>query len=154
MSGRVVSQSSVQTRSGAAPSAEPRGISKLFGDSLAVNDISLAVEPGEFLTLLGPSGCGKTTRLRMIGGFEYPSAGSLFIHGEEMGNRPPYRRPVNTVFQNRALFPHLTVGRNIEYGLEMARIPKNERERRVSEALDMVRLPHIEGRKPSELSGG
>jgi spermidine/putrescine transport system ATP-binding protein len=136
------------------PSVELRGISKSFGNVLAVDNISLAVQPGEFLTLLGPSGCGKTTTLRMIGGFEYPTAGSLLIHGEEMGARPPYRRPVNTVFQNYALFPHLTVGRNIEYGLEMARVPKAERKRRVAEALEMVRLPLVEKRRPAELSGG
>jgi spermidine/putrescine transport system ATP-binding protein len=150
----TLTENGTQTRSGRSPSVELRGVSKFFGEFRAVNDISLAVEPGEFLTLLGPSGCGKTTTLRMIGGFEYPSAGSLLIHGEEMGSRPPYKRPVNTVFQNYALFPHLSVGRNIEYGLEMAKVPKDERKRRVAEALEMVRLPHVEKRRPSELSGG
>ncbi|MCC6791350.1 MAG: ABC transporter ATP-binding protein [Thermomicrobiales bacterium] len=135
-------------------SIELRRVSKQFGDVVAVDDISLQVTPGEFLTLLGPSGCGKTTTLRMIGGFELPTSGELLIHGEEMGSRPPYRRPVNTVFQNYALFPHLNVGQNIGYGLEMSKVPKDERKRRVSEALEMVRLPHVEKRKPSELSGG
>ena len=136
------------------PSIELRNIRKIFGEFVAVDDLSLTVESGEFVTLLGPSGCGKTTTLRMIGGFEYPTSGTLLIHGEEMGSRPPYQRPVNTVFQNYALFPHLTVGENIEYGLQMAKVPRDERKRRVDEALEMVRLPHVEARKPSELSGG
>lgn len=144
----------VDSMPGRWPSIELRNVSKRFGDVVAVDNISLQVEPGEFLTLLGPSGCGKTTTLRMIGGFELPSSGEIFIHGEEMGNRPPYRRPVNTVFQNYALFPHLNVGQNVGYGLEMAKVPKAERKRRVNEALEMVRLPHVEQRKPSELSGG
>jgi len=136
------------------PSIELVGITKAFGDFVAVDNLTLRVEPGEFLTLLGPSGCGKTTTLRMIGGFELPSRGVVWINGEEMGTRPPYRRPVNTVFQNYALFPHLSVGQNVGYGLEMARVPKAERARRVVEALEMVRLPQVEKRKPSELSGG
>jgi spermidine/putrescine transport system ATP-binding protein len=103
---------------------------------------------------LGPSGCGKTTTLRMIGGFELPSSGEIFIEGEAMGDRPPYRRPVNTVFQNYALFPHMTVSQNVSYGLEMAKVAKAERQKRVEDALAMVRLPHVEGRKPAELSGG
>jgi spermidine/putrescine transport system ATP-binding protein len=136
------------------PSIELRELYKYFGDVPAVNGISLEVRQGEFLTLLGPSGCGKTTTLRMIGGFELPSAGEILIEGEGMGNRPPYRRPVNTVFQNYALFPHMTVAQNVGYGLEMAGVPKAERQRRVSEALEMVRLPLVEKRKPAELSGG
>lgn len=135
-------------------SVELRRVRKLYGDVVAVDGVSLAVAPGEFVTLLGPSGCGKTTTLRMIGGFELPSAGEVLIQGESMGTRPPNRRPVNTVFQNYALFPHLTVGKNIAYGLEMARVPREERKRRVGQALEMVRLPHVEGRRPSELSGG
>ena len=136
------------------PSIELRNVSKYFGQVPAVNGISLEVRQGEFLTLLGPSGCGKTTTLRMIGGFELPSAGDILIEGETMGDRPPYRRPVNTVFQNYALFPHMTVGQNVSYGLEMSGVPKPERQRRVAEALEMVRLPHVENRKPAELSGG
>ena len=127
---------------------------KRFGALVAVNGVSLSVAKGEFLTLLGPSGCGKTTTLRMIGGFERPSDGSLRIYGEEMGVRPPHKRPVNTVFQNYALFPHLTVAQNVGYGLQMSGVPKEERNRRVGEALEMVRLPGVEKRKPSELSGG
>ncbi len=141
-------------RFGGTPSIELRDVSKFFGQVPAVSGISLEVRQGEFLTLLGPSGCGKTTTLRMIGGFELPSAGEIVIEGEAMGDRPPYRRPVNTVFQNYALFPHMTVGQNVSYGLEMTGVPKPERQRRVAEALDMVRLPHVENRKPAELSGG
>jgi len=135
-------------------SIELRELYKFFGDVPAVNGISLDVREGEFLTLLGPSGCGKTTTLRMIGGFEYPSAGTILIEGIEMGDRPPYRRPVNTVFQNYALFPHMTVGQNVAYGLEMSGVAKLERQKRVAQALEMVRLPHVEDRKPAELSGG
>jgi spermidine/putrescine transport system ATP-binding protein len=136
------------------PSIELRDVFKTFGEVRAVDGISLDVRQGEFLTLLGPSGCGKTTTLRMIGGFELPSSGEIFIEGEAMGDRPPYRRPVNTVFQNYALFPHMTVSQNVSYGLEMARVAKSERQKRVEDALAMVRLPHVEGRKPAELSGG
>ncbi len=135
-------------------SIELRDLYKFFGAMPAVNGISLDVREGEFLTLLGPSGCGKTTTLRMIGGFELPSSGEISIAGEVMGDRPPYRRPVNTVFQNYALFPHMTVGQNVAYGLEMTGVPKPERQVRVNEALEMVRLPHVENRKPAELSGG
>ena len=135
-------------------SIQLRELYKYFGETPAVNGVSLDVRDGEFLTLLGPSGCGKTTTLRMIGGFEHPTSGSIFISGQEMGDRPPYRRPVNTVFQNYALFPHMTVGQNVSYGLEMSGVPKTERQQRVTQALEMVRLPHVENRKPSELSGG
>ena len=135
-------------------SIQLRELYKYFGETPAVNGVSLDVRDGEFLTLLGPSGCGKTTTLRMIGGFEHPTSGSISINGQEMGDRPPYRRPVNTVFQNYALFPHMTVGQNVAYGLEMAGVPKAERQQRVAQALEMVRLPHVENRKPSELSGG
>ncbi len=138
----------------ASPSVELTNVSKAYGSTRAVDGISLQVQQGEFLTLLGPSGCGKTTTLRMIGGFEFPTAGTVAIDGAIMGNRPPYRRPVNTVFQNYALFPHMTVGQNVGYGLEMAGVPKAERQRRVAEALELVRLPQVEHRKPAQLSGG
>src|SRR5918992_2680169 len=151
----AVSESSpTLSRLSGRPSIELREVSKYFGEVPAVNGISLDVRQGEFLTLLGPSGCGKTTTLRMVGGFELPSAGEILIEGEAMGNRPPYRRPVNTVFQNYALFPHMTVAQNVSYGLEMSGVPKPERQKRVAEALEMVRLPHVEARKPAELSGG
>jgi len=143
-----------ETRQSSAPSIELREVRKTFGEVVAVDEISLSVERGEFLTLLGPSGCGKTTSLRMIGGFELPTAGEVLIDGEPMGDRPPYRRPVNTVFQSYALFPHLSVGKNVSYGLEMSGVPRRERGRRVAEVLDLVRLPHVEARKPAELSGG
>jgi spermidine/putrescine transport system ATP-binding protein len=130
------------------------GIEKRFGSVVAVDNTNLAVEPGEFITLLGPSGCGKTTTLRMIGGFEYPSAGSILIDGADVAALPPYKRPVNTVFQQYALFPHMTVARNVGYGLEMAGTPNRERQERVAAALAMVRLGNVERRRPSELSGG
>jgi spermidine/putrescine transport system ATP-binding protein len=151
---RVVDGSPDGRGGSGTPSIELENVTKTFGEIVAVDNLSLSVAPGEFLALLGPSGCGKTTTLRMIGGFELPDAGSVRINGEEMGNRPPYRRQVNTVFQNYALFPHLSVGRNVGYGLEMARVPKDQRTGRVTNALAMVRLPDVEKRKPSELSGG
>ena len=129
-------------------------VSKHYGDIVAVDGVSLVVHPGEFLTLLGPSGCGKTTMLRLIGGFVQPTTGTVIIGGEPMGDRPPYLRPVNTVFQNYALFPHMSVGKNVGYGLVMANVPSPERERRVAEALRLVRLEGIEHRTPGELSGG
>jgi spermidine/putrescine ABC transporter ATP-binding subunit len=129
-------------------------VSKHYGDIVAIDGITLTVQPGEFMTLLGPSGCGKTTTLRLIGGFVQPTSGSVIIGGEPMGDRPPYLRPVNTVFQNYALFPHMTVGQNVGYGLVMAKVPARERERRVAEALELVRLAGVENRSPAELSGG
>jgi spermidine/putrescine transport system ATP-binding protein len=130
-------------------------VTKAFGpDVVAVDHITLDVHDGEFFSLLGPSGCGKTTTLRMIGGFEEPTSGLIELQGQDVTWLPPHKRNVNTVFQNYALFPHLTVGGNVAYGLEMAGVPKAERARRVAEALDLVRLPHVEGRKPGELSGG
>ena len=120
----------------------------------AVKDVSLKIADGEFFALLGPSGCGKTTSLRMIAGFELPSEGEIFLHGRPMGKTPPYQRSINTVFQSYALFPHMTIGENIAFGLQMKKIDKQETQRRVGEALEMVRLPHVENRKPSELSGG
>jgi spermidine/putrescine transport system ATP-binding protein len=121
---------------------------------VAVNDISLSIRDGEFFSLLGPSGCGKTTTLRIIAGFEMPSRGELLIGGESQGDKPPYRRPVNTVFQSYALFPHMTIFQNVAFGLEMRRVPKAEVYKRVTEALEMVRLPGMEKRKPDQLSGG
>ena len=130
------------------------GLSKRFGDVAAVEDVSLSVQPGELVALVGPSGCGKTTTLRLIAGLLTPSAGEIIIGGERMGNRPPYQRPVNTVFQSYALFPHLTVGENIAYGPRMAGVDRQERERRVAWALELVRLESVAHRKPAELSGG
>jgi putative spermidine/putrescine transport system ATP-binding protein len=121
---------------------------------VAVAGIDLEVEPGEFFTMLGPSGSGKTTTLRMIAGFEDPSAGTIELAGQDVSGVPPYDRAVNTVFQDYALFPHMTVGENVAYGLRIAGVPKAERTRRRDEALEMVRLPGYGDRKPGELSGG
>ncbi|MFN3979923.1 MAG: ABC transporter ATP-binding protein [Caldilinea sp.] len=120
----------------------------------AVKDVSLQIADGEFFALLGPSGCGKTTSLRMIAGFELPTEGEVFIHGRAMGKTPPYQRPVNTVFQSYALFPHMTIGENVAFGLQMKGVAKQEIQRRVGEALEMVRLSGYERRKPKQLSGG
>jgi len=120
----------------------------------AVKNMNLGIQTGEFFTLLGPSGCGKTTTLRLIAGFEMPTAGEVLIQGQPMSKVPPYRRPVNTVFQNYALFPHMTVAQNVAFGLAVKRVPRAERERRVKEALALVRLPTMGDRKPSQLSGG
>ena len=129
-------------------------VTKQFGDTVAVDDVSLQVEGGEFFSLLGPSGCGKTTTLRIIGGFEYPTAGEVYINDELMVETPPYRRPVNTVFQNYALFPHKTVAQNIAFGLQMKKASKAETSDAVERSLDLIQLPGYENRKPSELSGG
>ena len=129
-------------------------VTKQFGDTVAVDDISLQIEGGEFFSLLGPSGCGKTTTLRIIGGFVYPTTGEVSINGEWMAETPPYRRPVNTVFQNYALFPHKTVAQNIAFGLQMKKATKAEIADAVERALDLIQLPGYGARKPSELSGG
>jgi len=120
----------------------------------AVNHVTMQIKDGEFFSLLGPSGCGKTTSLRMIAGFEMPTSGNILIHGKEMSQVPAHLRPVNTVFQQYALFPHMTVEQNIGFGLEMKGVGKAERSKRVSEALEMVRLPGMEMRRAKQLSGG
>jgi spermidine/putrescine transport system ATP-binding protein len=129
-------------------------VTKRFGDTIAVNDLTLDVEHGEFFSLLGPSGCGKTTTLAMIGGFELPSAGTVSLAGVDVSRVPPYRRDVNTVFQSYALFPHLDVFGNVAFGLRRRRASKAEIARRVTDALRLVDLPGYEARKPSQLSGG
>lgn len=131
-----------------------KGVTKRFGEVVAVDNIDLEIADGEFFSLLGPSGCGKTTTLRMIAGLEYPTEGSITIHGEEMGLRPPNKRPVNTVFQSYALFPHMTVEGNVAFGLQMQKISEDEIKRRVGEAIDLVRLSGMESRRPAMLSGG
>jgi putative spermidine/putrescine transport system ATP-binding protein len=128
--------------------------SRFFGDTRAVDNVTLEIEEGEFFAMLGPSGSGKTTCLRLIAGFERPSQGRVHIFGQDATNTPPYRRPVNTVFQDYALFPHLNVQDNVAYGLMIARVPKAERHRAADEALDLVALSGFSKRKPSELSGG
>jgi spermidine/putrescine transport system ATP-binding protein len=131
-----------------------RGVRKSYGDVVPVDDVWLDVAPGEFLTLLGPSGCGKTTLLRLLAGFEAPEAGSVVISGREVTALPPHRRPVNTVFQHYALFPHRTVAGNVAFGLEMARRPAPEVRERVGRALEMVRLTGLAERRIDQLSGG
>jgi len=129
-------------------------VTKRFGSVLAVDDVDLDVREGEFLTMLGPSGSGKTTMLRMIAGFELPTAGRILLHGQNVTAWAPFDRDVNTVFQDYALFPHMTVAKNIEYGLRVKKVGRAERKQRVDEALDVVRLGGFEERKPSQLSGG
>ena len=131
-----------------------RSLTKRFGDTTAVDDLDLDVEAGSFFALLGPSGCGKTTTLRMIGGFEEPTAGSVHLGGEDITERPPFKRDVNTVFQSYALFPHLDVQRNVGFGLERRKVDREERRRRVAEALELAQLSDLGHRKPSQLSGG
>lgn len=129
-------------------------VTKKFGDTVAVDDISLQIEDGEFFSLLGPSGCGKTTTLRIIGGFDFPTTGAVYINDELMGETPPYRRPVNTVFQNYALFPHKTVAQNIAFGLQMKKHSKSVIADAIDRSLDLIQLPNYGKRKPNELSGG
>jgi putative spermidine/putrescine transport system ATP-binding protein len=129
-------------------------LTKKYGEVVAVAGIDLEISQGEFFTMLGPSGSGKTTTLRMIAGFEDPSSGTIELAGEDVSGVPPYDRAVNTVFQDYALFPHMTVGENVSYGLKVARVGKAERAQRRDEALEMVRLPGYADRKPGELSGG
>ncbi|MDP9143524.1 MAG: ABC transporter ATP-binding protein [Actinomycetota bacterium] len=138
----------------AAPDVRLSGVSKRYGDVVAVRSLDLEVLRGEFFTLLGPSGSGKTTTLRMIAGFEEPDSGTVELGGRDVTALPPYDREVNTVFQDYALFPHMTVAENIEYGLKVRGEPAEERRRRAAEALRMVRLEGYERRKPGELSGG
>ncbi len=137
-----------------APAVSLRGVRKTYGDVDAVAGVDLYVGDGEFFTLLGPSGSGKTTTLRMIAGFELPTEGTVLLHGHDVSHLPPYERDVNTVFQDYALFPHMSVGENVAYGLMVKRVKRSERKARAAEALQMVRLEGFEKRKPSQLSGG
>jgi putative spermidine/putrescine transport system ATP-binding protein len=130
------------------------GVTKAFGDVVAVDAIDLDVRDGEFFSMLGPSGSGKTTTLRMIAGFEIPTAGRILLHGEDVSRRPPFERDVNTVFQDYALFPHMSVADNVAYGLVVKKVARDERARRVADALRMVRLEGFDRRKPNQLSGG
>ncbi len=133
---------------------ELKGVSKFFDDACALADINLSIKNGEFLTLLGPSGCGKTTILRILSGFEKPSSGEVRIAGICMNGVPPEKRKVNTVFQNYALFPHMTVAQNVGFGLKMQGLPKDEISRRVAEVLRIVHLESFASRRPAQLSGG
>ncbi len=136
------------------PAVQFCGVSRHYGEVRAVDEVELDIGDGEFFALLGPSGSGKTTCLRLIAGFEQPDRGRILIHGRDMTAVPPYRRDVNTVFQDYALFPHLSVADNIGYGLMVREVPPIERRRRVLEALELVRLRELGVRKPAQLSGG
>jgi spermidine/putrescine transport system ATP-binding protein len=138
----------------APPEIQLLDLEKHFGDVRAVDGVALDVVAGEFFSLLGPSGCGKTTTLRMIGGFELPTAGRILLRGRDVTTDPPDKRPVNMVFQSYALFPHLDVGENVAFGLKRRSVAKAEIGRRVGEALELVRLAGYEKRKPNQLSGG
>jgi len=135
-----------------------REVSKLFGHGdaqfAALDKVSVDIRENEFFTLLGPSGCGKTTLLRLIAGFDYPTHGEIFLYGEDIAPLPPYKRPVNTVFQSYALFPHMTVAQNIAFGLEMLGKPRAEIDARVAEMLRLVRMEALAGRRTSQISGG
>ena len=139
---------------GAAPDVRLLAVRKTYGDVVAVEHVDLEISPGEFFTLLGPSGSGKTTTLRLIAGFERPDSGRIELSGVEVTNRAPYERDVNTVFQDYALFPHMTVAENVGYGLRVKGVRRGERKRRVGEILRVVRLPDVGDRKPVQLSGG
>jgi putative spermidine/putrescine transport system ATP-binding protein len=130
------------------------GICRHFGDVRAVDDVSFSIAGGEFFSMLGPSGSGKTTCLRLIAGFEQPTRGHIQVHGVNVEGVPPYERDVNTVFQDYALFPHMSVGENVEYGLMIRRVPKADRRKRAEEMLALVKLDGLYGRKPGQLSGG
>lgn len=131
-----------------------RGVTKTFGSFTAVSELDLEVRSGEFFSMLGPSGSGKTTVLRMIAGFEAPTSGAIILNGKDVTKAAPFDRPVNTVFQDYALFPHLTIAENVAYGLKVAGVSKAERKTRVGEALEQVRLAHVADRTPAQLSGG
>ena len=136
------------------PAVRLAGVTRHYGDVRAVDGIDLEIGRGEFFTLLGPSGSGKTTTLRLIAGFEQPDAGRIELEGADVTRVPPYRRDVNTVFQDYALFPHMTVAENVGYGLRVRGVGRRERRARVDEALELVRLPDAGRRKPIQLSGG
>lgn len=136
------------------PSVVFEHVTRSFGEVKAVDDVDLMIEDGEFFTMLGPSGSGKTTCLRMMAGFDRPTSGKVYLHGANVTALPPYERDVNTVFQDYALFPHMTVAENIAYGLKIRKVAAAERARRAEAMLEMVRLPGFGGRKPSQLSGG
>jgi spermidine/putrescine ABC transporter ATP-binding subunit len=131
-----------------------RDVTRRFGAHAAVDRVSLEIRPNEFFALLGPSGCGKTTLLRLLAGFERPSAGTILIDGQNMAGVPPNRRPVNMVFQSYAVFPHMTVGENVGYGLKVDGVPRREIAARVEDSLALVRLAGFEARRPEQLSGG
>ena len=138
----------------AVPDVEAVALYRSYGDVVAVDGVDLTIAPGEFFTLLGPSGSGKTTTLRLIAGFERPDSGRVLLKGRDVTNTPPYDRDVNTVFQDYALFPHMSVEQNVAYGLMVKKTPKAQRRQRVGDALEMVRLAGLGPRRPAQLSGG
>jgi putative spermidine/putrescine transport system ATP-binding protein len=142
------------SEAGLVPDVRLVGVRKTYGDVGAVDHVDLDIRSGEFFTMLGPSGSGKTTMLRMIAGFELPDRGRVELGGNDVTDLAAYDRDVNTVFQDYALFPHMSVGENVEYGLRVAKVDKEERRKRRTEALEMVRLTGYDERKPTELSGG
>ena len=147
-------RAAVSQRGEKVPSVTLERLEKRFGDVAAVAGIDLEVADGEFFSMLGPSGSGKTTTLRMIAGFELPTAGRVLLHGRDVTNVPPFDRDVNTVFQDYALFPHMTVGDNVGYGLMIKKVDRATRQKRVDEALRMVRLDGFQKRRPNQLAGG
>jgi spermidine/putrescine transport system ATP-binding protein len=150
----ALAEPAAQPATGDEPCVRLESVTKAFGDLIAVDDLDLDIASGEFFTLLGPSGCGKTTTLRMIAGFEDPTSGRVQIDGADVAGQPPYRRPTNTVFQSYALFPHLSVGENVAFGLKRKKVSKEEIDRRVRAELERVGLAAQFNRKPSQLSGG
>src|SRR5436190_19570790 len=153
--GSVIARDSSSKR---AVAIEARGVTKVFGTGTdavkALDDVSVEIRENEFFTLLGPSGCGKTTLLRLIAGFDFPTEGEILLYGRDIAPLPPFKRPVNTVFQNYSLFPHMTVGQNIGFGLEMLGRPKAEVDSRVGDMLRLVRIEELRNRKTSQISGG
>jgi putrescine transport system ATP-binding protein len=139
---------------GSAPFIQIRNVSKRFGDFVAVDSVNLDIYRGELFSILGGSGCGKTTLLRIMAGFETPTEGRILIDGVDITDQPPYRRPVNMMFQSYAIFPHMTVEKNVAYGLQKERVPRAEIESRVAEILELVQLQSFAKRKPNQLSGG
>src|SRR5512134_3481918 len=137
-----------------APAIRFDQVSRHFGNVKAVDQIDLEIRDGEFFSMLGPSGSGKTTCLRMIAGFDRPTSGHIHLYGQDVSDLPPYERDVNTVFQDYALFPHMTVAENVSYGLMIKKVPKAERLAQAEEMLELVRLSGLGGRRPSQLSGG
>ncbi len=157
VTGKTVKGTNMEAATSAAPAIRLEGLVKQFGaagEAAAVAGIDLEIRDGEFFSLLGPSGSGKTTTLRMIAGFERPTSGRIFLHGTDVTELPPFDRNVNTVFQDYALFPHMSVAENVSYGLEVRRVPAPERAIRVKDALRMVRLEGYDARRPAQLSGG
>ena len=140
--------------SGGEPDIHLERVTKRFAETTAVDDLTMSIPRGSFFAMLGPSGCGKTTTLRMIGGFEDPTEGRVYLGGSDVTEQPPYRRDVNTVFQSYALFPHLNVEKNVAFGLERKKVSRDEVRRRVAETLELVQLGPLAKRKPGQLSGG